>query len=232
MTPSQLLDLTQKYEQSKSEIIFIDLFHQIIDLSDIISVNDPIISQMQQFFDSHENINSVTVDLSVIMSNLANYHFQLEEEISNDHLTPLLLSIITEFYPLMFMKKKKTGKYYTLPNDAALISLLVVFRFLKEKSSYSDDDKIFDFLIEDNVNKSYKNQIKNSIPPEIRILDPACGSGTFIIQLTRLLCKLGTLKGSVVRFYVDAVDLYTFTLLFVRAVLFYPLWIIKDTTRN
>jgi methylase of polypeptide subunit release factors len=216
MTPSKLLDLTQNYEHLKSEIIFIDLFHQIIDLSDIISVNDPIISQMQQFFDSHENINSVTVDLSVIMSNLANYPFQLEEEISNDHLTPQLLSIITEFYPLMFMKKKKTGKYYTLPNDAALISLLVVFRFLKEKSSYSDDDKIFDFLIEDNVNKLYKNQIKNSVPTKIRILDPACGSGTFIIQLTRLLCKLGTLKGNVVRFYVDAVDLDPLALLVTR----------------
>ncbi|MHA1944465.1 MAG: Eco57I restriction-modification methylase domain-containing protein [Candidatus Hodarchaeales archaeon] len=216
MTPSKILDLTRKYEHSKSEIFFIDLFRQIIDLSDIISEKDSIISQMQHFFDSHENINSVTVDLGVIMSNLANFPFQLEEEISNDHLTPQILSIITEFHPLMFMKKKKAGKYYTLPNDAALISLLVVFRFLKEKSSYSDDDKIFDFLIDDNVNLPDKNQIKSSIPPEIRILDPACGSGTFIIQVTRLLCKLGTLKRSLVRFYVDTVDLDPLALLVTR----------------
>ncbi|MHA1978947.1 MAG: Eco57I restriction-modification methylase domain-containing protein [Candidatus Hodarchaeales archaeon] len=216
MTPTNLTDLTQRYAHSKSVISFTDLFHQIIDLSDIISEDDQIISQMQQFFDSHENIKSVTVNLGVITSNLANYPFQLEEELSKDHLTPQLLSIITEFSPLMFMKKKKTGKYYTLPNDAALISLLVVFRFLKEKSSYSDGDKIIDFLFEDNVDLSYINQIKSNKPTEIRILDPACGSGTFIIQLTRLLCKLGPITESVIRIYVDTVDLDPLALLVTR----------------
>ena len=216
LTSSKLTDITQKYEESKSEVSFTDFFRQIIDHSDIISVKDPIVSQIQQFFDSHDNINSVTVNLGVIVSNLAKYPFQLEEDISNDHLTPQLLSILTEFYPLIFMKKKKTGKYYTFPNDAALISLLVVFRFLEGKCSYSDNDKIFDLLIEDNVNVSFKNHLKNNLPTEIRILDPACGSGTFIIQLTRLLCKLGTLKGSGVRLCIDTVDLDPLALLVTR----------------
>ncbi len=216
LTISKLRVLTQKHENSKSDMFFNDLFHLIIEQSDIISKNNPIILRIQQFFNLYENINSVTVNLGVIASNLANYSFQLEEEPSDTHLSPQLLSLLTEFYPLILLKKKKTGKYYTLPNDAALVSLLVVYRFLKEKCTHSYNDKIFDFLIEENVDRSYENQIKNSLQTEVRILDPACGSGNFIIPLTRLLCKLGTLKGSVVRLYVDAIDLDPLALLVTR----------------
>ncbi|MCK4849482.1 MAG: hypothetical protein KAT16_10670, partial [Candidatus Heimdallarchaeota archaeon] len=175
---SKMEELINNFEGSKSGIAFFDLFLRIINLSDIISVNNPIISRMRQFLMSDVNIKSLTIIPGFITSNLTNYSFSLEEvpSSSNTHLCPHLLSIITEYHPLISKSKKKSGKYYTLPSDAALISLLVVFRFLREKNTDLTDDMIFDLLIEENIDRRCKNQLNDNLLSEITILDPACGS--------------------------------------------------------
>ncbi|MHA1236731.1 MAG: Eco57I restriction-modification methylase domain-containing protein, partial [Candidatus Hodarchaeales archaeon] len=218
---SKMEKIFHNCEGSKSSITFIDLFLQIVNLSDIISLNNPIVSRLQQFLLSDVNIKSLTIIPGFITSNLTNYSFSLEEVpfSSNTHLCPHLLSIITEYHPLISKSKKKSGKYYTLPSDAALISLLVVFRFLREKNTDLSDDMIFDLLIEDNIDPKCKNQLNDSLLSEITILDPACGSGTFLIQLVRLLSKLskfGLSQENILRLSIDAVDLDPLPLLVTR----------------
>jgi len=213
---AKLEEIINNYEGSKSGIAFLDLFLKIITVSDIISVSNPIVVRMQQFLMSDVNIKSLTVLPRVILSNLTNYSFQLEEVLSSTHLCPQLLSVIIEHNPKISMRKKKSGKYYTLPNDAALISLLVVFRFLREKITDLSDDNIFNFLIKNNIDPDFNIQVKDDFPSEITVLDPACGSGTFLIQLVQLLSKLGIATGNIIRLSVDAVDLDPLPLLVTR----------------
>jgi methylase of polypeptide subunit release factors len=219
---SKIGELLNNYKGSRSGVAFIDLFLEIIKLSDILSVNDPIVIQMQQYLMSDVSIESLTVRPCSINSNLVDFSFKLEETSSSTHLYPHLLSVITEYYPLISKGKKKRGKYYTLPSDAALISLLVVFRFLRDKFTDLSDDMIFNFLLEDNKEIELKNQFNGKLQSNITILDPACGSGTFLIQLVLLLSKLATLNERVIRLSIDAVDLDP-TALFVTRLRFFLL---------
>jgi len=213
---SKIEEFFHNYEGSKIEIAFLDLFLKIISFSNILSIKNPIVIRMQQFLLSDENIKSLTVKPSSIISNLANFSFKLEEKASNSHLYPQLLSIITEYYPLISLGKKKSGKYYTLPSDAALISLMVVFRFLREKLTDISDDMIFGSLVENRIDSSHEIQLSDKLSSEITILDPACGSGTFLIQIVQLFSKFGLSQGRIVRVSVDAVDLDSIPLLVTR----------------
>ncbi|MHA1443732.1 MAG: hypothetical protein ACTSR4_03160, partial [Candidatus Hodarchaeales archaeon] len=53
---SKMEKIFHNCEGSKSSITFIDLFLQIVNLSDIISLNNPIVSRLQQFLLSDVNI--------------------------------------------------------------------------------------------------------------------------------------------------------------------------------
>ena len=213
---TDLEEFSLRNKDQLSGISLYEFFHLVIDLSDIISVDNQMVVRMEDFLKSNDYLKSVKINLHEIVSILSDFSFQLEEDQTSYHLNPNLLSILSEFYPQVSMGKKKSGKYYTLPTYAFMISQLVVFRFLREINNNLSNELIFASIFEDKCDLNFKNQICGNFPSELRVLDPACGSGTFLIQLTRLLCEMELFNGVNIRLKVEAVDLDPISLLVTR----------------
>jgi len=101
---------------------------------------------------------------------------------------PLFLMPIISFSNSFLMKKKR-GAFYTLPSDAEFISLVASFRFFQQFFEEDRDESLLEYFML-KPNESKESTIFSDFPSEISILDPACGSGTFLVQITRLIERL------------------------------------------
>ena len=202
-----------------SEIIKSDDFHnqltKKIENSPLISVED-FFSFLKGFFSTNTTISlyltrvleilnnmeidSMTINMQLILSMLNHFPFSSNEP-SFTHqeiaVTPLLLSTFEETY-FNSDQKKKQGKYYTNFSEADFIAYLATFRFLQNKNPLINKKDLFQWVY------SYHNLVSighqesiNKIKFEqssFKVLDPSCGSGTFLVCISRLFLYLSKIN--------------------------------------
>ncbi|MHA1966893.1 MAG: Eco57I restriction-modification methylase domain-containing protein [Candidatus Hodarchaeales archaeon] len=143
------------------------------------------------------DVTSNLIDLEIILDFLNKFPFSSTEpsfvtqEIA---ITPNFLSIFEENYS-DGTDRKKQGKYYTNFSDADFIVHLAVFRFFSCLNSSAKPDDLFNLIYSDRFSSlALKNNERkfNSPKTAIHILDPSCGSGIFLICITRLFIHLGS----------------------------------------
>lgn len=83
-------------------------------------------------------------------------------------------------------ERKKKGVYYTPESITDYISNNTIIPYLLNKLGNKYDS--FDALIESNCKRDFKDAIK--ILNEIKVLDPACGSGAFLIKASEVIFAL------------------------------------------
>lgn len=83
-------------------------------------------------------------------------------------------------------ERKKKGVYYTPEEITDYISTNTIIPYLLD--NLNKDFESFDKLIQKGSKKDWKKSIE--ILSEIRILDPACGSGAFLIKASEVLYNL------------------------------------------
>ena len=175
------------------------------------------ISKIQEFIvqqgikkDDLEKINSILYDLGLetllidpvlFQSLLQRYPYSLNEPstfVQEVAITPLILSLISERLSTYSSKKKKEGKYYTSSSNADFIACLALYRVLQNQVSDIEPEDLFNWVYHDwgfETALTLKSMTPLSlIPSSLKILDPACGSGTFFISIARLLNNLAATK--------------------------------------
>lgn len=81
---------------------------------------------------------------------------------------------------------KEIGAYYTPEEITDYISKNTLLPFLKDKIKFEAQLNNFDDLISENKDKNYLDKLNKTLR-EIKILDPACGSGAFLMASADLL---------------------------------------------
>ncbi|MFW9853558.1 MAG: Eco57I restriction-modification methylase domain-containing protein [Candidatus Thorarchaeota archaeon] len=131
-------------------------------------------------------------------------------------ITPVILSKVFESFGL---GEKKHGKYYTKIVDAEFLSFLGLYRYLQTKKEGIDLKSLRDAyyypLLFSNGETNYQLS-----PHEIsiKILDPSCGTGTFLISIANLIIRFLQIKTEPIRLklHLWGVDIASL-----------PLWITK-----
>ncbi len=127
---------------------------------------------------------------------ISKFHYKLLESLTDDddsYITPFIFSLLFE-NSLQWHDKQKAGVFYTSYDEVnfmcreALIQYLAVNTRIPEAQLISlfwkDSDSLqTNFIMKDLI--LLKQKIKN-----IRILDPACGSGAFILGSLNLLIRV------------------------------------------
>ncbi len=148
---------------------------------------------------NHLGLDSLLVDLKWVSKLLQRYPFSLNEPssyIQEITISPFNLSIFeeTDYNPI---QRKKQGKFYTKIDDADFLVHLTIFRYLETKIPGLDTKILFELVFFGSgttfpkVTKEISK--KDRLPfhsGTINLLDPSCGSGTFLVCATRLLLHL------------------------------------------
>ncbi|MFX0150530.1 MAG: Eco57I restriction-modification methylase domain-containing protein [Candidatus Hodarchaeota archaeon] len=144
------------------------------------------------------NIQNPRIDINFLIDFLDRYPFSLSEPsiaYKEVAITPHILSIIIEHLMCSPSKKKKKGKYYTNLREVEFITRLALYRFLRVKYPQINPEDFF-YKIYNNWGLNNNNPTKFANIPKspsvIRILDPACGSGSFLVSISRLFGSLVT----------------------------------------
>ncbi|MFX0086708.1 MAG: Eco57I restriction-modification methylase domain-containing protein [Candidatus Hodarchaeota archaeon] len=183
-------------ERSKSRFItlksFIILFQNVLKHQNesLNYVNDIsiIISQMET--------GSHLIDLGLTLKLIKQFPFSYREpSLLNQEvaINPLVLSSFEET-SFVSENTKKQGKYYTNIQDANFISQIALFRFLKGQNLSVQTNQLFNWIysyhdlkpnqtITSNTNFKFNNY-------NMDILDPSCGSGTFLVSMAQLFFHL------------------------------------------
>ncbi len=142
-------------------------------------------------------IHELLEELSRI-DDLGNAEIDVETFFSILDLVPLdlnsgsqVLSLVVEHYSGSIIARKKRGSYYTLQEDAELISFISGFRFLQHVTKGDSNEDLFNML----TSKSTKQEqvtLFADLPSEISILDPSCGTGSFLVEIIHFLARLGS----------------------------------------
>ncbi|MHA2239863.1 MAG: Eco57I restriction-modification methylase domain-containing protein, partial [Candidatus Hodarchaeales archaeon] len=156
------------------------------------------------------------------------FPFSLEES-SITTLGPRLLSFLCENLAHTSRMKKKIGKFYTLNTDAEILSFLALYRYFKWKSLNTTDEELLSLFIDFQGSKTSHHVPTIELTDEIRILDPACGSGEFLYQTALIFEKIAANVGESVKLVVTGMDMdpITKTVTTLRLLLLELLWIIK-----
>jgi type I restriction-modification system DNA methylase subunit len=172
----------------------------ILRLDEIISIyrfsttfsgpNDDLQNKIMQFFKGNEGVKSVKLDLRALRNSFNSFSFSLDENDYRSLITPRLLSIVVENDQVTSTTKKKSGQYYTRPEDANLISSIALYRYLSQVWTILSKDELFELVFRDKTSKNLKSPSDNGFSLDLCILDPACGSGTFLVEFSRLYEKL------------------------------------------
>lgn len=142
------------------------------------------------------DVTSNLIDLDIILNVLNRFPFSsiepsfVAQEIA---ITPNFLSIIEENYSDVTERKKK-GKFYTNFSDADFIVHLAVFRYFSTLNPSINPKDLFNVIFSE-LNSTSNTKINlggklNSPGSVINILDPSCGSGIFLVCVTRLFIHL------------------------------------------
>ncbi|MFW9897131.1 MAG: Eco57I restriction-modification methylase domain-containing protein, partial [Candidatus Thorarchaeota archaeon] len=153
---------------------------------------------IEVLFDSLDEleVQNFQVDFDLIESVLNRYSFTLDEpSLSTQEvaISPRTLSTIIEIISTNLANIKKEGKFYTKLNEIEFISHLALYRLLELKITNVDSNYLINCIFKDwenNNRKSLKLFEPNFILPFIRILNPACGTGGFLVSITRLIGNL------------------------------------------
>ncbi|MHA2246219.1 MAG: Eco57I restriction-modification methylase domain-containing protein [Candidatus Hodarchaeales archaeon] len=142
-------------------------------------------------------LNHFLIDRVLLKDLLQRYPYSLIEPstvVQQVAITPLVLSKITENLFTSSSKKKKEGKYYTSSSNADFVVYLAVYRMLSNKLASIKPDDLFDWVFQDwgFVMEPFKGSMDllSMLPTSLKVLDPACGSGTFLVSVIRLLTNL------------------------------------------
>ncbi|MFX0183022.1 MAG: Eco57I restriction-modification methylase domain-containing protein [Candidatus Hodarchaeota archaeon] len=141
-------------------------------------------------------IQTSIIDLKLIIDFLQRYPISLREPslfYQEVAITPHILSEIVEKLMGAKSKTKKNGKYYTHLKEVGFITHLALYRFLHNKISSLNSKDLFTSIYK---NWGFKELIQNNSEnisirlSSLRILDPACGSGSFLISISSLIGSL------------------------------------------
>ncbi len=142
-------------------------------------------------------LDNLLIDRVLLKDLLQRYPYSLSEPstfVQQVAITPLVLSKITENMFTSSSKKKKEGKYYTSSSNADFIAYLAVYRMLSNKLASIKPDDLFNWVYQDwgFAMEPFKGSMDllSTIPTSLKVLDPACGSGTFLVSVVRLLTNL------------------------------------------
>ncbi|MHA2225466.1 MAG: Eco57I restriction-modification methylase domain-containing protein [Candidatus Hodarchaeales archaeon] len=165
--------------------------------SRISSINDSLLKEFESSL-LNEKYQSFPIDLSIIQDFLERYIFSICEPsryVKEIAISPYTLSVIEENLSGSPRTKKMEGKYYTHLQDADFINRLSIYRLFKQKISGIAQNDPLEWIFQDLESKIYskrKIHIQTiALPPYLDILDPACGSGTFLISIARLMYQIG-----------------------------------------
>jgi hypothetical protein len=210
-----------------AKIAFYDLYHLLIKNSTCQCLKTNVGDRITHFISNCEVFTSLSLNPKVLLDLKNQYSFSLDES-SSKSLGPHLLSLLCENLPQTSLMKKKTGKYYTLTSDAQILSFLAVFRYLKYISSNITEEELLTLFVEHRKNREQKIS-KLGLNNEIRILDPACGSGEFLYQVALIFEKIAINNGDSVKILLTGMDLDPIALVVVklRLLLLELLWIEK-----
>ncbi|UCE14779.1 MAG: N-6 DNA methylase [Candidatus Heimdallarchaeota archaeon] len=141
-------------------------------------------------------LGDLPIDLDLYQNLLEKYPFSFNEASAFVHevaITPSVLSLIAEGSSVP-SKDKKTGKFYTSIFNTDFITYLAVYRALNRRLNAIESDILIKQIYHDwgfeIVPEGESTDQSIRFPSRLKILDPACGSGTFLISIARLLSKL------------------------------------------
>jgi methylase of polypeptide subunit release factors len=146
---------------------------------------------------NHLGLGSILIDMKWISKLIKRYPFSLNEPssyIQQITISPFNLSSFEE-KNYNSIQRKKQGKFYTKIDDADFMVQLTIFRFLKNKIPGLDTKILFESVFFGTTFPQATKEIsKNDRIPfysaALNVLDPSCGSGTFLVCVTRLLIHL------------------------------------------
>jgi hypothetical protein len=162
----------------------------------------------------------ILLSLQALISVHSRFNFSLEEGSSKAVIKPHLLSIALESSDSPSSSKKKIGKVYTNPKDAELISYLTLFRYLHLKFNDITKEKLYS-IFRDKITPSGVNISKiHDFDAELSVLDPACGSGTFLIQIARLYQNIGQNLDRSLKIYLCGIEVESTAILTTQLRLF------------
>ncbi|MBE9058944.1 Eco57I restriction-modification methylase domain-containing protein [Sphaerospermopsis sp. LEGE 08334] len=98
----------------------------------------------------------------------------------DDEINPDVLGYIFEKY----INQKEFGAYYTKPEITNYLCERTINKFISEK--------IGNVQVLENLNNQLCQQLLDDILPNLSILDPACGSGAFLVAALQHLIKIYT----------------------------------------
>ncbi|MFX1283739.1 MAG: Eco57I restriction-modification methylase domain-containing protein [Promethearchaeota archaeon] len=160
-------------------------------------------------------LDILPIDRILLIDLIQKYPFSFNEPssfVQEVSITPLVLSIIAENLLGSLSTKKKKGKYYTSLFNSEFIVYLAIFRLLSNKLTEISSDDLFNWVYKDwgfemePITASFGSLLSNSF--SIKILDPACGSGTFLISVVRLLHNLTAIELSFENSFFPIVEIF------------------------
>jgi len=124
---------------------------------------------------------------------LAKFDFSLEEIFSNkteDYVTPLIFSHLFE-YSRLAKEKQKQGIFYTSNTLVDFMCKETITTYLQQNTNLAID-QILSLLWNDDYDQIHSNQLVllKNILSEIKIIDPACGSGAFLLGSCNLISNI------------------------------------------
>ncbi len=188
--------ISLRRERSKSRFItlksFIILFQNILkhQNENLKFINDISIIIVQMKADSH------LIDLGLTLKLMKQFPFSFREPSSLTQeiaITPLILSSLEET-SFVSENTKKQGKVYTNIQDANFITQIALLRFLKCQNFSIQTNQLFNSIYSYHNLKSNQTITSNMHPifniSNMNILDPSCGSGTFLVSTAQLFFHL------------------------------------------
>ena len=98
-----------------------------------------------------------------------------------------MINSIEEFFLKNYFKRKKEGVYYTNEAISKFICSEALIFYLKNKLLINDQLKSLDNFLD--LNSNLKNKVSKTLL-DISILDPACGSGVFLLSMINVIYNL------------------------------------------
>jgi methylase of polypeptide subunit release factors len=174
-------------------------------LEDLLLFIKNLLSQNERKYDNITTINKILnnlriqnpiIDLKLVLEFLRRYPVSLREpslfsqEVA---ITPQILSVLVEQLMGTTSKTKKNGKYYTHLKEVGFITHLALYRFLRNKIYSINSEDLFTSIYKNWGFKELittKSENISATLSSLRILDPACGSGSFLVSISRLIGSL------------------------------------------
>jgi hypothetical protein len=196
---SQRTQILDRMKELPNDILTVDLLDQIVEISGSEEVGIDVINKLIQTIRAEDRFSEIKINLEKLI--LLYSEFPIGHDLGSR-----LLSIVVENLSVSSFTKKKQGTYYTLSEDAELISLLSSFRFFQRITHNIPDESLLDIFLSKSCRKENLSLISN-FPFEISILDPSCGTGSFLVQITRLIGHLGPMYNKKMKISIWGMDL-------------------------